>query len=101
MSDESMQDFLKYVVQVKIEGFGSRKYQFRVSFNPEIMDEPGLFDDAIYFRSARMAKENRDSGVWPKDGAVMVWYAHVDDDMNIISEKEWHEVEAKYLERAK
>ena len=78
------------VAQVKVDGMGHAKWQFKMRVSTEMpADEYPMY---IHHRAATIAREQKESGAWPKDGRVVVWYAQEHDLYGIVNEVDWHDL---------
>lgn len=89
----SVDEYTKIVVQVKVENLSAEKYQFELQVSPELLAD-GDLESVIHSRAARLAKGNRATGVWPKEGQILVWYAQLDDLQRIVNEVSWSPLKA-------
>ena len=81
----------KFVGHVKPVNHGRLKWQFQIRVAVEVLEEDGMLEKAIHGRASRIAKEQTDAGSWPSSEQVVVWYAEMDEDMDMpINEVDWH-----------
>jgi len=81
----------KFVAQVKPTNQGRLKWQFELRISLEALEEDGMLQMIIHRSAARIARGQIDAGVWPASGKIVVWYAEMDEDMDIpINEVNWH-----------
>lgn len=81
----------KFVAQVKPVNQGQRKWQFQIRVALELLEEDGMLHKVLHARAAKVAEEQRATGFWPKNEDIVVWYAEIDEDMDMpINQVDWH-----------